>query len=133
MQEQLARVEHLPPVRVALLWKGEIRVVGHVRVREFLPRPPGGQVLVAASMPFTLGGAEPHPVVIRERSEIPAAVNATLGGTVGTEALDGVDGRRSAMSERFDGLANVLGHPAMAAREMRLLRDSSLAGVDPTA
>ena len=78
MNQKLPSIEHLPPMRIPLFWKGEIRVVGHIGVWNFLLGPEVLEIAVPADCPLVLSSDESASVVLLQWREKPPTINPTL-------------------------------------------------------
>src|SRR5438128_448749 len=89
MDEELARIEHLPPVGIAIL-RQRLTLVGHMSIGQRLKRPEAAQVVLRARSPLGIGGSDTRKISgVGSFEETPAVVVA-FGFTRRTMTLERV-------------------------------------------
>jgi hypothetical protein len=118
MSQQLARIKHLPPVRVTLFWQGEIGVMSHVAMGNFTLWPKADQIGVSPSFPFPFSRSHSLHVPLARLRKIPPAVYIPKLATLGAEALNRINRTGGGVAELFNGIPEVLFLATFAASEM---------------
>src|SRR6202521_5023588 len=130
MDKQLAWVEHLPPMRDALLGQSEVRLVGHVRVRDGLAGPERGQIGVPAARPFSLRRVQAVGIRFADLGEETSTENVACGVTGGAVTLNRKGGHWSRAIRNLNRRPKILWMAAFATGEERVLRHRAGARVN---
>ena len=124
--EELARVEHLPPVRESVIRNATVQEVRHEAVRQLAARPIIFEVRIPARGPLSRGRVEGRRV--RDGNEEAAAIRPSVAIAGRAVSLDRIGGDGARLARPLHGLQHILHRPARAARIVRPPRHCPLRG-----
>src|SRR5271165_2558539 len=116
-------------MRIALFGQRKVRVVGHIGLRNFFPRPKSRKVGISSAMPLVFSTHKPLLIKRRKCGEESTTVDSAFVITIGTVTLNRVHGNRSSVPKPLYRLACVLFLAAMTTGKVRLFGNRPSASV----